>query len=54
MTAQPITGWGSNVIPVCHVPAKHRLWNDAIPACNAAKTLPIKESAQAQKDEKGR
>ena len=37
MTAQPITGLGSN----------------AIPACNAVKTLPIKEPAEAQKDGKG-
>ena len=37
MTAQPITGLGS----------------DAIPAYNAVKTLPIKEPAKAQKDEEG-
>ena len=35
MTAQPLTGLGS----------------DAISACNAVKTLPIKESAEALKDE---
>ena len=34
---QPITGWGSS----------------AIPACNAVKTLPIKEPLEAQKDEEG-
>ena len=34
---QPITGLGS----------------DAIPASNAVKTLPIKEPAEAQKDEEG-
>ena len=34
---QPVTGLGS----------------DAIPACNAVKTLPIKEPAEAQKDEEG-
>ena len=34
MTAQPITGLGS----------------DAIPAYNAVKTLPIKEPAEAQND----
>ena len=38
MTAQPITGLGSN----------------AIPACNAIKTLPIKEPVEAQKDEEGK
>ena len=37
MTAQPIKGLGS----------------DAIPACNAVQTLPIKEPAKAQKDEEG-
>ena len=34
---QPITGLG----------------RDAIPACNAIKTLPIKEPAEAQKDSEG-
>ena len=37
MTAQPVTGLGSN----------------AIPACNAVKTLSIKEPTEAQKDEDG-
>ena len=37
MTAQPITGMES----------------DAIPACNAVKTPPIKETAGVQKDEEG-
>ena len=37
MTAQPITGLGNN----------------AIPACNAGKTCPLKEPAEAQKDEEG-
>ena len=37
MTAQQITGLGS----------------DAIPACSAVKTLPIKEHAETQKDEEG-
>ena len=37
MNGQPIIGLG------CH----------ASPACNAAKTLPIKEPAQAQKDVEG-
>ena len=37
MTAQPITGLGSN----------------AIPACNAVKTFPTKEPAESQKDEEG-
>ena len=37
MTAQPITGLGSK----------------AISACNAVKTLPIKQHAKAQKDEHG-
>ena len=37
MTAQSITGLG----------------NYAIPACNGLKTLPIKEPAEAQKDEEG-
>ena len=35
MTSQPVKGLESN----------------AIPACNAVKTLPIKEPAKAQKDE---
>ena len=26
---------------------------DAIPSCNAVKTIPIKEPAEAQKDEEG-
>ena len=34
---QPITGLGS----------------DAIPACNTVKTVPIKEPAEAEKDEEG-
>ena len=34
MTAQPVVGLG----------------NDAIPACYAVKTFPIKELAEAQKD----
>ena len=38
MTAQPVKGLGS----------------EAIPACNAVKTLPIKEPAEFQKDEKER
>ena len=38
MTAQPIKGLGS----------------DAIPACNAVKTLLIKEPAKVQKGEEGR
>ena len=29
------------------------LGSDAIPACNAVKTIPIKEHAEAQKDEEG-
>ena len=37
MTAQTIKGLGSN----------------AFPACNAVKTLSIKEPAKAQKDEEG-
>ena len=37
MTAQPITGLGS----------------DTIPACNAVKALPIKEPAEAKKDVEG-
>ena len=37
MTAQPIKGCGS----------------EAIPACNAVKTIPIKDPAKDQKDEVG-
>ena len=37
MPAQPITGLGC----------------DAIPACNAVKTLSIKQPPEAQKDEEG-
>ena len=37
MTTQTITGIGS----------------DGIPACNAVKTLSMKESAEAQKDKEG-
>ena len=37
MTAQPIEGLGS----------------EAIPACNAVKTLPITEPVEAQNDEEG-
>ena len=37
MTSQPFKVLGSN----------------AIPACNAVKTLPIKEHAKAQKDKEG-
>ena len=37
MTAQPIKGFGS----------------EAIPACSAVKTLPIKGPAKAQKDKEG-
>ena len=37
MTAQPITGLGSDVIPACYT----------------VKSLPIKEPAEAQKDEEG-
>ena len=53
MTAQSITDLGSEAITACNVPPIQGLRIDAIPACNAVKTLPIKEPAEAQKDEEG-
>ena len=49
MAAQPITGLESDVIQhaMCHPITG--LGSDAIPECNAVKTLPIKESAEAHK-----
>ena len=51
MLTQQISGLASEAIPACYVPYITGLRSDAIPACNAVKTLPIKEPAEAQKDE---
>ena len=40
-------------IQACYVPANYSLGSNAITACNGVKTLPIKEPAEAQKDEEG-
>ena len=47
MAAQLIEGLGSEAVPSCYVIANQ------LPACNAVKTLPIKEPAKAQKDRQG-
>ena len=49
MTAQPITGLGSDAIPACYVQANHRLGKQCFPSMQCSQTLTIKEPAEIQK-----
>ena len=53
MTAQPITGLGVMLCQHAMCQPITGLGSDAIPTCNAVKTHPIEEPAEAQKDKEG-
>ena len=53
MTAQPITGFRSDAIPACYIPANLRVGNQCYPSMQCSQNTPYKELAKAQKDEKG-
>ena len=53
MTAQPITGLGSEIIAASYAPANHRLGKLCYPSMQYSQNTPYKRAAEAQKDKEG-